>query len=210
MLLLSRQIRNNYNKAQKKVMSMTQKISPTPHTFATAKRASHIVALALTVILLGGCVDSNMTDLKEFVASAYKDKKPEIEPLPEIPPYKGFEYSAAEEEDPFNTDNIITDRPDNVAAGDSPDANRRKEELERYPLDALKLVGTLTQAQKPYVIVQTNEGTAHRAAVGNYMGMNDGRIKQILPLEQKVVLAELVLDPAGRWVTREVEITIDE
>ena len=60
------------------------------------------------------------------------------------------------------------------------------------------------------MIVQVNDGTAHRAAVGNYMGQNDGQIKQILPLEQKVVLAELVLDPAGRWVTREVEITIDE
>ena len=97
-----------------------------------------------------------------------------------------------------------------MAVGESPDANRRKEALERFPLDALKMVGTLIQGETPYVIVQASDGTAHRAAIGNYMGQNDGQIKQILPLEQKVVLAELVLDPAGRWVTREVEITIDE
>ena len=151
-----------------------------------------------------------MAELKEFVASAYRDKKPDIEPLPEIPPYKGFEYAAGEEEDPFNADNLITDRPDAVGVGDSPDSNRRREALESYPLDALRMVGTLMRAQTPFVIVQTSEGTAHRAGVGNYMGQNDGRIKQILPLEQKIVLAETVIDPVGRWVTREVEITIDE
>lgn len=169
-----------------------------------------LTVVAFLLLVLGGCQDSKMTDLRKFVESAYQDKKPEIEPLPEIPPYKGFEYAAAEEEDPFNADNIITDRPDNPAVGDSPDANRRKEELERYPLDALKLVGTLVQAETPYVIIQTSEGTAHRAGIGNYMGLNDGQIKQILPLEQKVLLAELVLDPVGRWVTREVEMIIDE
>jgi type IV pilus assembly protein PilP len=159
---------------------------------------------------MSGCQDRNMTDLKEFVASAYRDKKPEIEPLPEIPPYKGFEYSAIEEEDPFNQKNIITERPNGAIAGQSPDTDRRREPLESFPLDALKMVGTLIQGETPYVIVQTSDGTAHRATIGNYMGQNDGKIKQIVPLEQKIVLAELMLDPAGRWVTRELEITIDE
>lgn len=169
-----------------------------------------LIACGAISLLLVGCQDSNMPDLKEFVSSAYRDKKPDIEPLPEIPPYTAFEYAAADQEDPFDAENIITDRPDNLASGDSPDSNRRREELERYPLDALRFVGTLIQGQTPYVIVQTSTGTAHRATVGNYMGQNDGRIKQILPQEQRVVLAELVLDPAGRWVTREVDITIDE
>ena len=189
-------------------MSNLPKNYPTQHETAPQLRVWAIVLAAC--VFMTGCQDSNMTDLRDFVASAYRDKKPEIEPLPEIPPFKPHEYSAAEEEDPFNTDNIITDRPDNVAVGESPDANRRKEALERFPLDALKMVGTLIQGETPYVIVQASDGTAHRAAIGNYMGQNDGQIKQILPLEQKVVLAELVLDPAGRWVTREVEITIDE
>jgi type IV pilus assembly protein PilP len=173
-------------------------------------RLAKLFGCLLILFFMVGCQDSNMTDLKQFVASAYRDKKPDIEPLPEIAPYKGFEYAAGDEQDPFNSDNIITDRPDNVAVGDSPDADRRREELERYPLDALRMVGTLIRAQTPYVIVQTSDGTAHRAAVGNYMGQNDGRIKEILPQEQKIVLAEMVIDPVGRWVTREVEITIDE
>ena len=167
--------------------------------------------IVLLLVSLQACQDSEMSDLKEFVSSAYKDAKPEIEPLPEIQPYKGFEYAGSEEQDPFSFDNIITNRGDAaVALGDSRDANRRREALEGYPLDALKMVGTMTQKDVPWVIVQTSEGTAHRATVGNYMGQNEGKIKAILTEEQKVVLAELVLDPAGRWVTREVELIIDE
>lgn len=180
------------------------------HVKTTMRTLSTWGSGILLLLLLSGCQDSSMSDLREWVASAYKDEKPEIEPLPEIPPYKSYEYKAADQDDPFDAKNIITDRPEATVAGDSPNKNRRKEELERYPLDALKMVGTLIQEEKPYVIVQTSEGTAHRATVGNYMGQNEGQIKQILPLEQKVVLAELVLDPGGRWVTREVEFTIDE
>jgi type IV pilus assembly protein PilP len=175
-----------------------------------SRAALKSMVACLVLLSLAGCQDSNMTDLKEFVASAYRDKKPEIEPLPEIPPYKGFEYSAIEEEDPFNQQNIITERPDGALAGQRPDKDRRREPLEAFPLDALRMVGTLTQEETPYVIVQTSDGTAHRATIGNYMGLNEGKIKQIVPVEQKIVLAELVLDPAGRWVTRELEITIDE
>lgn len=169
----------------------------------------HTLILGLA-LLLTGCFGSGMQDLEDFVANAYKDKKPEIEPLPAIRPYDRYEYSSEEKEDPFNAQNIIADRTSAAVAGISPDANRRKEELESYPLDALKFVGTLIRKKQPWVVIETNEGKAFRATIGNYMGQNDGKIKAIVPDEQKVVLAELVLDPAGRWVTREVELTIDE
>jgi Tfp pilus assembly protein PilP len=42
------------------------------------------------------------------------------------------------------------------------------------------------------------------------MGQNDGKIKQIIPEEQKILLTEIVLDTAGRWVNRDVEMTIDK
>ncbi len=163
-------------------------------------------------VLLGvqACQDNSMQDLRDFVANAYKDKKPEIEPLPEIKPYQDFEYSAGESNDPFNLENIITSRSAAVAIGDSPDSNRPREPLEDFPLDALKMVGTMSRGQRPYVIVKTSEGTALRATIGNYMGQNDGKIKQIIPEEQKILLTEIVLDTAGRWVNRDIEMTIDK
>ena len=170
-----------------------------------------LALLCMVCFALQACQSSELSDLQEFVATAYQDKKPEIESLPEIQPYKGFEYSATEENDPFSVGNIAASHAaESSASGVGPEQNRRREPLEEYPLDALKLVGTMEQEITPWVIVQTSEGTAHRATVGNYMGQNEGKIKQIRLDEQAVVLVELVRNSAGRWVTREVEITIDD
>lgn len=174
-------------------------------------RLSRALVLLALALVLQACQDRRMNDLRDFVETAYEDEKPDIEPLPEIVPFSAYEYSALEDDDPFAFNNIETGQQTPAAStGLRPDTNRRKEALEQYPLDALKFVGTMTQEQIPWVIVMTSEGTAHRATIGNYMGQQDGKIQQIIPDEQKVVLAELVLDPRGQWVTREIEITIDE
>lgn len=170
------------------------------------------VVSVFVVATLAGCVGGDISDLEDFVANAHKDKKPEIEPLPEIPPFKAFVYQSEDETDPFSFQNIVSSDSDSrgVGVGKRPDSDRRREPLEKFPLDALSLVGTITQEGVPHVVVKTNEGTAILATLGSYMGMNDGKIKEIIPEEQRVVLVETVLDPAGRWVTRDVEIIIDE
>jgi len=173
--------------------------------------AAKIVFAAACLLLLQGCEDRAMTDLREFVATAYQDRKPDIEPLPEIEPFKAFEYSASNSDDPFGFDNISTGRDsDGRSVGKRPDANRRREALENFPLDALKMVGTLSKENVPWVIVQTNEGKAHLAKAGNYLGQNDGKIKFIDPERQLVKLEETVRDAAGRWVTRDIDLKIDE
>jgi len=100
-----------------------------------------VALLIAMTIVLQGCVDSNMTDLREFVADAYKDKKPDIEPLPEIQPYKGFEYASLDKNEPFDFGNIVSNRDAEAVAqaGERPDANRIKEPLEEFPLDALSM-----------------------------------------------------------------------
>lgn len=175
-------------------------------------KAGKILAIAATSLLLQSCVGSDMSDLQTFVATAHQNKRPEIEPLPEIPPFKAFEYANQEGSDPFSSDNIASNNSDGggVGAGTRPDSDRRREPLEQYPLDALTLVGTITKEGVPNVVVKTNEGSALLATIGNYMGQNDGKIKEIIPEEQRVVLIETVLDAAGRWITRDVEMTINE
>jgi len=176
-----------------------------------------LVSILSVSIFIQGCVDKNMSDLRTFVADAYKDKKPEIEPLPEIEPHKAFAYGAVDKSDPFLFGNIVSNRDD--AEGDAgalasgvekPKDDRIKEPLEEFPLDALSMVGTMSQKGVHWVVVRTNTGTAHRAQVGNYLGQNDGKITQILPGEQRIVLEETVQDPSGRWINRDLEITIDE
>ena len=175
------------------------------------KKKSRAALCLLSLMALSGCYDKSMSDLRGFVDNAFKDQKPEIEPLPVVVPFKGFAYTASEENDPFNLENIINDEGGSgVALGERPDANRRKEALEEYPLDALRLVGTLSQNGEPWVIVQTTQGTVLRAGLGNYMGENNGKIKSISIEEQVVVLTETIPDPSGRWVNRDVQIIVDE
>jgi len=171
-----------------------------------------MITTVVFLMLLQACQDTSMTDLKRFVAEAYQDKKPEIEPLPEIQPYKGYEYAGSDEADPFGFDNIASSRDGDGAGsgGNRPDSNRRKEQLEEYPLDALEMVGTMSKKNQPWVIVKTAEGIAHLATIGNYLGQNEGEIQEILPEEQLMVISETVLDSAGRWVTRDIELTVGE
>ena len=156
-----------------------------------------------------------MTDLRGFVDEAFKNEKPDIPPLPPVIPFKPFEYAAAEDNDPFSLANIADGSAGNavgveIEAGDGPDPDRRKEELENYPLDALRMVGTLSKDSKPWVVIKTTQGLVQLATVGNYIGENYGKIKRVSIEEQVVNLTETVLDPTGRWVTRDVEITVDE
>jgi type IV pilus assembly protein PilP len=167
---------------------------------------SSFFPVLLISVLLAGCGRGEMGDLKTFVADAYKDKKPEIEPLPIIKPFTAYEYSGTEQNDPFNAANILGD---SANADGGRETERPTEPLEAFPLDALKMVGTMVKQDRPWVIVKTSTGLALLAAEGNYMGQNNGRITEISPERQLVVLSERVLDSAGRWVTREVQVTVD-
>ncbi len=177
-----------------------------------SNKISKLMTVVGIALLTQSCIGSDMSDLESFVATAHKDRRPEIEPLPEIPPFKAFEYASQDGNDPFSSDNIVTNNGEGRGAGvgTRPDSDRRRQPLEQYPLDALTLVGTITKDGIPNVVVKTNEGSALLATIGNYMGQNDGKIKEIIPEEQRVVLVETVLDPAGRWITRDVEMTINE
>lgn len=182
-----------------------------PNRFASKTTiSSKLLAVAGLTLVLQACGNVATRDLREFVETAYQDKKPEIEPLPVIEPYKGFEYSASTSNDPYARGNIINARDVESRVTAQRDVNRRREALEEFPLDALAMVGTMTQNGSPWVIVQTAVGTAHLATIGNYLGQNEGKIKEIYPDEQRIVLEETVLDPAGRLIAREVEMTIDE
>jgi len=64
-----------------------------------------IVSMAMSMMLTA--CGGSMSDLQSFVDNAFKDNKPEIEPLPVVPPYKAFAYVANEELDPFSAENII-------------------------------------------------------------------------------------------------------
>ena len=93
------------------------------------------------------------------------------------------------------------------AGANAPDLNRRKEPLEAFPLEQLKMVGTLNQANVTYALVKADK-TLYRVKKGNYLGQNFGLIVDITDSEIK--LKEIVQDTAGDWTERESVIPLLE
>ena len=150
----------------------------------------------LVPLLLTGCVNKDMSDLESFVEEVKSRPAAGIEPIPEIRQVSGFVYTARNRRDPF------TKQEDEAVAteavldhGVKPDPDRRKEELEAYSLDTLRMVGTLEQDEQTWGLLKTNDGTIHRVAAGNYIGRHDGRITRIS--EEKIELIELIPTGSG-------------
>lgn len=170
--------------------------------------SKRLVVCAVLVLLLGACANDGMDDLRQFVANADAGKKPRIEPLPEIKPQEPFTYSAEDLVDPFSSRNLKSQGVQSAGGGPRPDLNRRKEPLEEYPLDALKMVGTLERGKQAWAVIQAPDGTVYRAGVGNHLGQNFGTITRIT--EDKIDIVELVQGSLGDWVERPASIALAE
>ncbi|MDH3369726.1 MAG: pilus assembly protein PilP, partial [Gammaproteobacteria bacterium] len=92
------------------------------------------------------------------------------------------------------------------SSGPRPDPKRRKEPLEDYPLDSLKMVGTLMRGKQAWAVIQAPDGTVHRAQVGDHLGQNSGMIHKIS--DEKVDLIELIQGTLGDWIEREANLSL--
>jgi type IV pilus assembly protein PilP len=167
------------------------------------------LAALVAVLALTGCGGSNLGDLQAYVEKVKARDPGPIEPLPDIKQVNTFVYDPGDRRDPFVADQrgeeAATTGPGNSLA---PDPLRRKEELEGYSLDALRMVGTLEQNETRWGLIRTQDGTLHRVRVGNYMGMNNGQIVGID--EESIQLTEIVSDGPGEWREREATVSMTE
>ncbi len=156
--------------------------------------------------LLVGCSEGDIRDLHKFVKEAHKDRKPRVEPLPRIRPYESYTYTATNLTDPFSRGNLVKRKPTAGGSGLSPDLDRRKEPLEQYPLDSLRMVGTLGRGDVSWAVIHAPDGTIHRAGEGSYLGQNFGKIMTVA--DEKLAIKEIVQGPGGNWVERDATIAI--
>jgi type IV pilus assembly protein PilP len=160
------------------------------------KRLVLPIALA---ILAGGC-SSEPDELKKFVRDSDKNLPRRIEPLPAVKPFEPFAYEGFDLPDPFKPRKLAAPKEGGAPGSVSPDLNRRKEPLEAFPLEQLKMVGTLQQGAETYALVRADK-TLYRVKRGNYMGQNFGLITDVSDSEIK--LKEIVQDSGGDWAERQ-------
>ncbi len=176
-------------------------------------RALSICARAIAALgllsLLTACGGDGMQDLKQYVKTVKARKPGRIEPLPEIKQIETFVYLAGNRRNPF----IPTQAAESEEAlqddsGLSPDSNRRKEELEQFPLDSIRMVGTVDLNDTIWGLVKTGDKTIYRIKVGNYMGQNHGQVTSIS--ENKIELTEIIPKKPKGFMERQASVSLSE
>lgn len=179
-------------------------------------RFAHVSVLVL-VLALGGCVSRDRSDLEQWTQDVLTRPGGRIEPLPEVKPYEAYAYKSANENtrDPFapfyqqRREEVVDAKDTGLTKEmEAEIKNRNREELEKFELDSLRMVGTLENADENWVIISDPDNTVHRVRVGNYMGRNIGKVINIF--EDRVELREIVQDSNGRWDERQAAIVLVE
>jgi type IV pilus assembly protein PilP len=179
--------------------------------FIRPKTLKVLLCAGFFLTVLSGCGEEDFSDLKKYVGDVKARPKGTIEALPEVKPIEPFVFKPEGLRDPFKSLNETEEAEDtSVAVGNGirPDTSRRKEELEAFPLDSLRMVGTVVMKTNLWGLVKASDKTIYRVQVGNYMGKNYGKIIRIL--NDKIELMEIVPDKPGTWREQQTSLALTE
>ena len=176
----------------------------------TRARLSVLLAALAATALVAGCGGDEYGDLKEELKEATKDFRGRVDPLPQVKPYEPVPYTGENQIDPFRPERIEVaqaGRPSPNASKIAEHEKRVKEPLEAFPLDAIQMLGTITQEKETFALVKAGSNL-YRVKRGNYMGQNFGVITSID--DAAINLRELVQDSGGEWVERNSVVSLVE
>jgi type IV pilus assembly protein PilP len=163
-------------------------------------------AFAALGLLLGLAGCSGQGDLHAWVAQVKARKGAPLPPLPVVRTFETFLYQDQDKRDPFEPAPPAAN--EQVAAGPHPDQDRPREPLEAFPLDSLKMVGTIGSKGNIEALIKDPQGVIHQVRVGEYMGQNYGHVTQVTTGE--VDLVELVPNGSGGWMERDASVALGQ
>ncbi|WEV49173.1 pilus assembly protein PilP [Acinetobacter sp. ESL0695] len=159
-----------------------------------------LTCLTCVLLLLSGC--GSRTSVVNQEMESIKNQPPlPVEKAPIFETTPSFQYGAQNLRSPFLPSSLYTELK--VMAGKRvyPNFSRAQQPLEVYPLESLAMKGTLRGANgNDIALIQAPDSQIYRVQVGNYMGLNQGRIVKISPT--KIDLLEVISDGNGGYVER--------
>lgn len=162
--------------------------------------------MLLPFCLLAGCSDND--ELHDYVTQVKSRPPMPIEPLPVIKNFKAMEFAPETDRIPFGDPQpeVAQAAQDTKANCLQPDLKRKKEPLEQYSLDNLKMSGTMGGEGRLWALIHSQEGEVYRVGLGQYMGLNQGKVNKITP--DSVELQEIVPDGKGCWTNRITKLNL--
>jgi type IV pilus assembly protein PilP len=165
------------------------------------------IPLSLTVcaaISLVACGNTDQTELTDWMKTQRAKTPVTIAPVVPPVPFVPVTYSQASGVEPFDElklKNVLAKL--RAAAPTSgiaqPDVSRKRELLESFPLDNIKMTGFILKQGKPAALVNVS-GALYSVSAGQYLGQNFGRVTSVS--EQEITLREVVQDSGGAWAER--------
>ena len=164
-----------------------------------------IILIAISICLLTGC-SGNSNDLETWIQQINIHPAKDITALPEVSAYESFTYTAHNQRSPF--DNSIERKKHPVTDNSSlqPNTHRTPQLLEKYPLDSLSMMGTISKKNSTWALIQTPDKKVHRISTGQYLGQNFGEVVKIETT--KIHLTELIPSGLNTWKKRKTSIAI--
>ncbi|MEJ6021855.1 pilus assembly protein PilP [Ramlibacter sp. PS4R-6] len=173
---------------------------------------SRLIALCAGV-LVAGCGASGQEELQAWMKDQRSATKPHVTPIPEPKKFTPQPYTQEGTTDPFSNVKLTqalkreSSQSTSNAALVAPELARRKEPLEAYPLDSMKMVGSLLKEGQPVALLRV-DNLLYQVKPGNYLGQNYGKIVKVS--ETEIVLREIVQDAAGEWTERQATLQLQE
>ncbi len=173
-----------------------------------------IVSCIFVLLLISAC-SSNTDDLSAWIDRIKAQPAGRIEPMPEVKEYKPHDYSSSHLKSPFSElepelEAQLQALTDGCDESIQPDVSRRKEDLERYSLDSMEMVGILNNANSKWGLIKMTAGPSIgqilHVEVGNYLGINHGNIVDIN--DQQIEVSTLVPDSRGCWEKRTIYMAL--
>ncbi len=166
-------------------------------------------SLLFSCALIAACSDNELEDLQAYVAEVQSRPGGDIKPLPKVKSFESFSYDVTDMRDPFQSWFITRQpKPQGDQSGPVPDTNRKKSELEQFPLDTLQAVGTIRFKGTLWALIKTPEGKTVRIKRGSRVGQDYGKVIAIN--DEKIVLKELVRDGMGGWQNRLTDLPFNQ
>ena len=172
-------------------------------------RSARALLCSLLPGLLAACGDGGIQEVRQWMDETRRQTRVVVPKLTEPRKFTPFTSAGKSAVDPYSPAKFVNAMATPAASGNrfQPNMDRRREPLESFPLDNLKMVGTLRKQGASFALVQA-EHTVFQARVGNYVGQNYGQITKIT--DSEIELKETVQDAAGEWVERTAKLELQE
>lgn len=173
------------------------------------QRLARLIPLAM-LGALQGCGDGGVQEVKQWMDEVRSQTPVKVQKISPPKTFTPFTYGGKDQPDPYSPAklDVALARADVKSSSPiKPDLERRREVLENFPLDTVKMVGTMQKPGLSYALLQVDKAV-YQIKVGNYVGQNFGIVTRIT--ETEVELKEVVRDAAGEWTERKAKLELQE